>query len=73
MDLLKLEVDEDLKCPNARMTWERGLCLQSALDLAFWGRGCSQSPEEAEGGPHCSQALGRGDRAVSGFGPPFRC
>lgn len=72
-NLLKPEMGEDLKCPNARTTWEHHCCLQSSLDLVFWGRGCPQSPAEAEGGLHCSQALGRGDRAASGFGPPFRC
>lgn len=72
-DLLKPKMDEDQKCPKARMTWGHDCHLQSTLDFAFWGRGCSQSPEETEGGLHCSQTLGRVDRAVSGFVAPFHC
>lgn len=58
-DLLKPKMDEDQKCPKARMTWGHGCHLQSTLDFAVWGRGCSQSPEEPERALHCPQTLGR--------------
>lgn len=58
-DLLKPKMDEDQKCPKALMTWGHDCHLQSTLDFAVWGRGCSQSPEEPERALHCPQTPGR--------------
>lgn len=72
-NLVKPEMDEDLKYPNARMTWEQlpsaistGLCFLGKRLFPVFRRGRRRTallPDPGE----------QGDRAVSGFGPPFHC
>ena len=67
-NLLKPEMDEDLKCPNARMTWECGRCLQSMLDFFLSGEEAVPSLQKRlKEDCTATRPWRGGDRAVSGF------